>query len=254
MKYPIPIRRAGGCGGIPRASSGASARLGLTDVRHVASPLLTDPRAARKGLTDWCDTGLSERRGARSWLTSVGRGELARDVTRRLRLAERLLTDVLSLDRHAVDPNACVLGTHHLPGSHRIHMHSSGAPRANVPTGTRFLPGRVLRAQRRASLAHRGAVCPAWRWANPGRVAYLQLKDHPELHRLLALGVIPGAPVHLHQVFPGLCCGSGGNPVGVGIVYCRPNFCAPSGRASNFVESSPRSYATGHAHSSPSRF
>ena len=35
-----------------------------------------------------------------------------------------------------------------------------------------------------------------------GTVAWLQLHDHPELHRLMALGLIPGAPIHLHQTSP----------------------------------------------------
>ncbi len=35
-----------------------------------------------------------------------------------------------------------------------------------------------------------------------GTVAYLQLKEHPELHKLLALGMVPGTPLHLHQTFP----------------------------------------------------
>src|SRR5262245_14504547 len=52
--------------------------------------------------------GLTREAGDAIELTPEGEA-LARDVTRRHRLAERLLSDVLSLDKKAIDPNACQL-------------------------------------------------------------------------------------------------------------------------------------------------
>ncbi|MBK8576209.1 MAG: metal-dependent transcriptional regulator [Elusimicrobia bacterium] len=133
------------------------------------------------------------------WLTPTGE-ELARDVTRRLRLAERLLTDVLSLDHTAVDPNACVLEHTISPEVTESICTLLGHP-GECPHGHAIPPGACC--QKNDALLS-PIVKPLSRMAagESGRVAYLQLKDHPELHRLLALGVIPGTPLHLHQTFP----------------------------------------------------
>lgn len=143
--------------------------------------------------------GFIREESGRVVLTPQGE-ELSQDVTRRLRLAERLLTDVLSLDRNAVDPNACVLEHTISPEVTESICTLLGHP-MECPHGHSIPPGACCgRNDGRLS----PIVVPLSRLAvgESGRVAYLQLKDHPELHRLLALGVIPGAPVHLHQSFP----------------------------------------------------
>ncbi len=133
------------------------------------------------------------------WLTPSGE-ELGRDVTRRLRLAERLLTDVLSLDRQAVDPNACVLEHTISPEVTESICTLLGHP-GECPHGHGIPPGACCQRQEGRLWS---IVVPLSRLTvgETGRIAYLQLKDHPELHRLLSLGMIPGTPIHLHQTFP----------------------------------------------------
>ncbi len=133
------------------------------------------------------------------WLTPTGE-ELACDVTRRLRLAERLLTDVLSLDRNAVDPNACVL-EHTISAEVTESICTLLGHPGECPHGHPIPPGACCR-NNEAQLSPIVSSLSRLEAGDSGRVAYLQIKDHPELHRLLAMGVIPGAPIHLHQTFP----------------------------------------------------
>jgi DtxR family Mn-dependent transcriptional regulator len=170
---------------------------GVSDVATLRAALTA--AGSPEGLDRLVRHGFVREEGGQIVLTSSG-DELARDVTRRLRLAERLLTDVLSLDRNAVDPNACVLEHTISPEVTESICTLLGHP-VECPHGHAIPPGDCCgRNDGRLS----PIVVPLSRLAvgESGRVAYLQLKDHPELHRLLALGVIPGAPVHLHQNFP----------------------------------------------------
>lgn len=143
--------------------------------------------------------GFAVEKGKDLELTPAG-ARLGADVTRRHRLAERLLTDVLSLERGAVDPNAC-------QWEHIISKEVSesictllGHPR-ECPHGHAIPSGDCCA---RAEKHLEPIVVPLSR-LRPGetaRVAYLQIREHPELHRLLALGVIPGAELRLHQTSP----------------------------------------------------
>ena len=171
--------------------------LGLTDGAMLRRALVT--AGSTEGFDRLMRHGFIKEELGQVWLTPSGE-PLARDVTRRLRLAERLLTDVLSLDRNAVDPNACVLEHTISPEVTESICTLLGHP-GECPHGHLIPAGNCCQR-------HEGRlspiVAPLSRLAagESGRVAYLQLKDHPELHRLLALGVIPGTPIHLHQTFP----------------------------------------------------
>ncbi len=82
--------------------------------------------------------GYAREEGAAIVLTASGES-LGADITRRHRLAERLLTDVLSLDRQAVDPNACQL-EHIISREVTDSICTSWAILGNAPTATRFPP------------------------------------------------------------------------------------------------------------------
>jgi DtxR family Mn-dependent transcriptional regulator len=171
--------------------------LGLTDGAMLRRSLSS--AGSPEGFDRLMRLGFIKEELGQVWLTPSGE-ELARDVTRRLRLAERLLTDVLSLERTAVDPNACVLEHTISPEVTESICALLGHP-GECPHGHPIPPGACCRKNE----AHVSPIVrPLSRMAagESGRVAYLQLKDHPELHRLLALGVIPGTPIHLHQTFP----------------------------------------------------
>jgi DtxR family transcriptional regulator, Mn-dependent transcriptional regulator len=126
--------------------------------------------------------------------------KLAKDITRRHRLAERLLSDVLSLEQKAIDINACQLEHIISPEVSESICTLLGHPR-QCPHGERIPEGGCCR---RAEDRVEPIVLPLDKLVagEEGRIAYVLLQDHPELHKLLSLGVVPGTPVHLHQTFP----------------------------------------------------
>jgi DtxR family Mn-dependent transcriptional regulator len=125
---------------------------------------------------------------------------LGRDLTRRLRLAERLLTDVLSLDRGAVDPNACRLEHIISPEVTASICTLLGHP-SECPHGLRIPPGDCCAAERtrlEPIVTSLDRLAPG----DGGKVAYVRLADHPELHKLFSLGIIPGSFLTVHQTVP----------------------------------------------------
>jgi DtxR family Mn-dependent transcriptional regulator len=143
--------------------------------------------------------GYAVEKGDEVALTPKGE-QLAKDITRRHRLAERLLTDVLSLDQHVVDPNACQL-------EHIISVEVSesicsllGHPR-ECPHGLAIPPGACC-AKAVDVVEPIVVSLDKMHPGDDGKIAYVLLQDHPELHKLLSLGVVPGSPIHLHQTFP----------------------------------------------------
>ncbi len=135
----------------------------------------------------------------RVMLTSKGRSE-ARNVVRRHRLAERLLTDVLGardmlihekackfehlLDR-GLDENICIL---------------LGHPKI-CPHGSRIPPGRCCQEEQTQA---QKVVAPLSQLARgqKGKVAYIYALESDKLQKLMAMGILPGAPIILIQSFP----------------------------------------------------
>lgn len=143
--------------------------------------------------------GFAREEGGRVRLTPSGEG-IASAVIRRHRLAERLLTDVLNLDRTVIDPNACVL-EHILSAEVSESICTLLGHPAECPHGLAIPPGDCCR-RRADQLAPLVEPLARMRAGAMGRVAYLQLQHHPELHRLMALGLVPGADIKLHQTYP----------------------------------------------------
>ena len=132
-------------------------------------------------------------------LTEEGEA-LAKDVTRRHRLAERLLTDVLALTEKAIDPNACRL--EHIISREVAESICTllGHP-GECPHGSPTPQGDCCKSDS-------GIVEPIivsldkLEAGRKGKIAYLLLQSHPDLHKLLSLGVVPGTLFNLHQTFP----------------------------------------------------
>ncbi|MEL7562437.1 metal-dependent transcriptional regulator [Dehalogenimonas sp. 4OHTPN] len=155
---------------------------------------------ARKALEQLIEDGLvvSGGDGLLS-LTEKGLPE-ARSVVRRHRLAERLLYDVLGtrdkmmhdkackfehlLDK-GLDENICVL-----LGHPKVCPHNKPIP-----------PGKCCQA---AASRPQKLVSPLseLRPGQSGTVAYLYAPEADKLQKLMAMGVLPGAPVKLIQSFP----------------------------------------------------
>ena len=138
-------------------------------------------------------------KGEEITLTEEGE-KLARDITRRHRLAERLLSDVLALHSHLIDPNACKL-------EHIISLEVAdsictllGHP-AECPHGSPIPKGACCESVAE-TVEPIIASLDKFSAGSKGKIAYLALQNHPDLHRLLSLGLVPGTLFNLHQTFP----------------------------------------------------
>lgn len=124
----------------------------------------------------------------------------AKDVTRRHRLAERLLSDVLSLGGDCVDQNACRL--EHIISQEVVESICTllGHPK-QCPHGMPIPSGDCCD---KAVKTVESLVVPLSRMeaGTDGRLAYVASKDHPEIHKLLSFGVVPGTMMHIHQTWP----------------------------------------------------
>ncbi|MBI3012569.1 MAG: FeoA domain-containing protein [Elusimicrobia bacterium] len=132
-------------------------------------------------------------------LTREG-NQLARDVARRHRLAERLLSDVLALSTQAIDPNACQLEHIISPEVAESICTLLGHPQ-QCPHGSPIPPGKCCEKVAE-TLSPIIVSLDKLEAGSKGRIAYLLLQNHPDLHKLLSLGLIPGTPFNLHQTFP----------------------------------------------------
>lgn len=153
-----------------------------------------------KTLKELIDAGIVERSGAEDILLTEKGVHHARDAVRRHRLAERLLTDILSVKEDILHDTACQF-EHHLHkgvdanictllGHPRICPH--GRP---IPPGKCCEEGMKVAAPAVASLAD---LKPGQR----GHVAYLHTKDPKRAQMLVSMGVVPGVEVALLAGFP----------------------------------------------------
>lgn len=132
-------------------------------------------------------------------LTGKGRPP-ARNVVRRHRLAERLLADVLGSGESGMHEKACKF--EHLldRGLDESVCSLLGHPKV-CPHGNPIPPGRCC--QREQTQAYR-LVSPLSQLAQGqrGKVAYIYAPEANQLQKLVAMGILPGAPISLIQSFP----------------------------------------------------
>ena len=133
-------------------------------------------------------------------LTEAGMPE-AESVVRRHRLAERLLTDVLGTrDNNLMHDKACKF--EHLldRGLDESICTLLGHPKI-CPHGKPIPPGLCCLEQEAAPAK---VVSPLSRLSpgESGRVAYIYAPETDKLHKLMAMGILPGASVKLLQDFP----------------------------------------------------
>jgi DtxR family Mn-dependent transcriptional regulator len=132
-------------------------------------------------------------------LTNKGRVE-ARNVVRRHRLAERLLTDVLGAKHMLVHEKACKF--EHLldRGLDESICTLLGHPKI-CPHGSPIPPGRCCQqeqTQAQKLVSRLSQLSQGQR----GRIAYVYAPQSGKLQKLMAMGVLPGAPISLVQSFP----------------------------------------------------
>jgi len=139
-----------------------------------------------------CDDG-------RLRLTNQGR-PIARNVVRRHRLAERLLADVLGAGGVLMHEKACKF--EHLldRGLDENICSLLGHPKI-CPHGKLIPPGRCCQ-QKQAPAQKLVSPLSQLSQRQRGKVAYVYAPESSQLQKLMAMGILPGAPVSLIQSFP----------------------------------------------------
>ena len=131
--------------------------------------------------------------------TETGR-ERGGDVIRRHRLAERLLTDVLNMENHEMESDACRF-EHFLSPEVTNHICTLLGHPKTCPHGNSIPPGRCCE---KAEKRYESAVVPLGelKCGDTGRVLYMTTRRHDRLDRLTSLGLFPGRHVKVHQREP----------------------------------------------------
>jgi len=160
---------------------------------------LDDLRGMKKPIEQLLKAGYISISNDRVVLTSKGRPE-ARSVVRRHRLAERLLADVLGTRDVLIHEKACKF--EHLldRGLDESICSLLGHPKV-CPHGKPIPPGRCCQEERTQA---QKVVAPLSQLAQgqKGKVAYIYAPESSQLQKLMAMGVLPGAPISLIQSFP----------------------------------------------------
>jgi DtxR family Mn-dependent transcriptional regulator len=160
---------------------------------------LDDLGDMKKPIAQLIKTGFISISDNRVMLTSKGL-PVAKDVVRRHRLAERLLTDVLGardilihekackfehlLDR-GLDESICIL-----LGHPKICPHGSPIPAGRCCQKEKTIAQKVIAPLSQLSQGQKGTV------------AYIHAPESDKLQKLMAMGILPGAPIILIQSFP----------------------------------------------------
>src|SRR3989338_5839521 len=128
-------------------------------------------------------------------------GEIkAKDITRRQRLAERLLMDVLELSRKEMDSSACEFENILSKEVEESICTLLGHPK-ECPHGLSIPPGDCC-SKAKDYLESIAVPISKLSVGEAGRIVYVLTRSHPQLHKLMSLGVVPGTVITLHQVFP----------------------------------------------------
>jgi len=131
--------------------------------------------------------------------TESGEG-IARDIVRRQRLAERLLIDVLEIGRKEMDSSACAF-EHILSKEVEESICTLLGHPQECPHGFAIPPGVCCE---KAKDLIESIVTPLSKLSagEAGKVVYVLTRDHPQLHKLMALGIVPGVAISVHQISP----------------------------------------------------
>lgn len=154
--------------------------------------------------------GLAEIDGDKIALTGQGKKD-ASGVIRRSRLAERMLTDVLTLSEDQMEEGACRM-EHILSGGLADAICTLlGHPEA-CPHGKSIPRGKCCEESREEV---ESVLQPLDRMEDgeKGRVAYLAFPEKPDTQRLLSMGVVPGAAIVVEQRTPAFVVAVGENTV-----------------------------------------
>ncbi len=168
-------------------------------MKETSTPLDDLGVTVKKSIEQLLKAGYISLTDDRVRLTDEGR-PFARNVVRRHRLAERLLADILGTRDMLMHEKACKF--EHLldRGLDESICSLLGHPKV-CPHGKPIPPGRCC--QQGQTQAQR-LVSPLSQLApgQKGKVAYIYSPESSQLQKLMAMGILPGAPITLIQSFP----------------------------------------------------
>ena len=135
----------------------------------------------------------------RARLTDKGQ-PIARNVLRRHRLAERLLVDVLGERDMLLHERACKFEHLLNQGLDESICSLLGHPKI-CPHGKPIPPGKCCQQKRKLT---QNLVSPLSQLAvgQTGKVAYIYAPESNQLQKLMAMGILPGTPISIIQIFP----------------------------------------------------
>lgn len=128
--------------------------------------------------------------------------EIARDIIRRQRLAERLLADVLEISGQLMDSAACEFEHIISPEVEESICTLLGHPKL-CPHGSAIPPGECCQGKEDV-LKSIITTLDKLRQRERAKIVYMLSHAHPELHKLFSLGLVPGSRIKVHQSFPTL--------------------------------------------------
>jgi DtxR family transcriptional regulator, Mn-dependent transcriptional regulator len=168
-------------------------------IRKTERPGQEVPESFEEPLRQAAEAGYVRREGE-DWVLTDGGVDAGRDVVRRHRLAEHLLRTVLDVQPEAVNEDACEFEHILRHGLDDRICALLGHPSV-CPHGHPIPEGECCRKAKRDQIPEVGPLCDG-RAGQEGRVAYLSARDSRETQKIMALGVLPGAPITLLRRFP----------------------------------------------------
>ena len=132
-------------------------------------------------------------------LTDIGE-DLGKQLTRRHRLTERLLADVLDFNRQDIEKIACDL-EHNLSTDLADSICTLLGHPKQCPHGNPIPEGNCCK---NSSSKIESIVVPLSKIdiAEEVTLSYIVTTNHDYMHKLLSLGMVPGTKLKLHQKFP----------------------------------------------------
>ena len=139
--------------------------------------------------------------GEKNSVKLTAKGEAAaKDIIRRQRLAERLLVDVLEVGRREMDSAACEF-EHILSKEVEESICTLLGHPKECPHGLPIPPGDCC-SKTETSVDSIVRPLSRFKAGEAGRVVYVSVREHPHLHKLMSLGVVPGTRVFVHETYP----------------------------------------------------
>jgi DtxR family Mn-dependent transcriptional regulator len=139
------------------------------------------------------------KEGNKIKLTDTGE-DLGKQLTRRHRLTERLLADVLDFNRQDIEKIACDL-EHNLSTDLADSICTLLGHPKQCPHGNPIPEGNCCK---NASSKIESIVVPLSKIdiAEEVTLSYIVTTNHDYMHKLLSIGMVPGTKLKLHQKFP----------------------------------------------------